>query len=190
MSRPTAAPLLVGMLLLPGCALGGGLGWGTGTPDPMPREIEVSVRGPLVRESQNVFGGELGLEIGDDGVARVRRGGALYAHRFSDRRLGVDGPWLEVGGAAGGGRTNFDPEGEHLGFYTGPRLEMGTPVCASTAAHPAEVRLFFVRLDVFLYGHGDVILGPAPTAAGQAGLGLRVAGSTDADLRQFLGNLP
>lgn len=42
------------VLLLPGCAIGGAQGWGTGSPDPAPRVTKLSVRGPLVRESEAV----------------------------------------------------------------------------------------------------------------------------------------
>lgn len=184
---PRARLFLVGCVALSGCALNVGQGWATRTPDAFPRATTVSARGPFVRESENLFGAELQVEE-DREAFRVRRGGLVYAHRVADRSLGVDGPWLEVGAAAGGGRGNFDPGGDHLGAYGGVRAEAGVPLVAAPRARRAEVRLLLLRADLFVFGHGDVIVSDDPVVEAQAGLGLRFTVSTDTEVKKAIGD--
>lgn len=178
---------LVAMLSLSGCALSTAQGWGTRSPDGFPRGTTIAARGPLVRESKNLFGAELQLEE-EDGV-RVRRGGAVYARRVTDHSLGIDGPWVECGAALGGGRGNFDPDGEHIGAYLGARVEAGVPLFSAPEAHRAEVRLLVLRGEIFVFAHGDAIAAESPIVEGQAGLGLRFSVSSDAEIKDALGDL-
>ncbi len=179
--------VLVATLSLSGCALSTAQGWGTRSPDGFPRGTTIGARGPFVRESALLYGAELQLEE-DDGV-RVRRGGAVVVGRATDRSLGIDGPWAEVGGALGGGRGNFDPDGEHIGAYLGVRAEAGVPMFSAPRAHRAEVRLLLVRGEIFVFAHGDAIAAESPVVEGQAGLGLRLTLSSDAAIKDALGDL-
>lgn len=183
-NQPDASVVLVvSMLALTGCSATLAGGWHTGTPDAVPRAQKLSVRGPQSRDGMLLVGGELATEVDRDARVRVRRGAALAGVRLRDPELGHDPVAVELAGALGVGRGNFDPEAEDFGTVTGARVDVPIPLFAVPGASSSRARAAFFRFELVPYLHGDAIWRARPgdtvVWSAEGGLGIRVGLGTD-----------
>jgi hypothetical protein len=183
-SRSPRAALLVAVLAAtPACSLTYGQGFATRAPDNAPVFAKVSGRGPISRDGWLLAGVEGGLEYHGK---PIRQGSVLLGARLRDPELGTHAPAVEVAGALGLGRGNFDPEAEHLGVLTGARFDVPIPIYMNPSAESSKARAFYFGVELVPYAHGDVIWrsgdGDVVEPGAELGLGVRVTGGTDMTL--------